>query len=59
MRRKTPELAIKEWDFRDCPKDELLACLHYECSREVDAARDYILPDGQRNLHLAAALGLP
>jgi hypothetical protein len=45
MRRKQnapTDLPEREWNFEDCPKDEILDCWHYEFAREIGWLKDIV-----------------
>jgi hypothetical protein len=55
-RRSNEELkppAVEEWDFSDCPDDELESCCYYEYSRERDDVKAQVagLRDPNRQPH--------
>jgi len=39
----SPHLIDAEWNFKDCPENELHFCLHYELAREIKLWREIML----------------
>jgi hypothetical protein len=40
--RAPTDLPEREWNFEDCPKDEILDCWHYEFAREIGWLKDIV-----------------